>query len=88
MYMTSWRVPDRQVKALGNYVSNLAHTSSFIIFAKIVHLWMIVMSPKNGAYFRVPSYIGFPPVALQVPGNLKSLKHDVILILAVLRGSE
>ena len=27
------------MKALGNYVSNLAHTYSFIIFAKIVHIW-------------------------------------------------
>ncbi len=29
-------------KALGNYVSNLAHIYSFIIFAKIVHIWIIV----------------------------------------------
>ena len=34
---------DSHSKALGNYVSNLAHTHSFIIFAKIVHLWMIVI---------------------------------------------
>ena len=33
-------------KALGNYVSNLAHTYSFIIFAKIIHTWMIQKSPK------------------------------------------
>ena len=29
------------MKVLGNYVSNLAHTYSLIIFAKIVYIWMI-----------------------------------------------
>ena len=32
----------RHVKALGNYVSNLAHTYFLIIFAKIVNIWTIV----------------------------------------------
>ncbi len=34
-------------KALGNNLSNLAHTYFFIIFTKIVHVWAIVIvSPK------------------------------------------
>ena len=32
-----------EIKALGNYVSNLAHTYFLIIFAKIVNLWTIVI---------------------------------------------
>ena len=30
-------------KALGNYVSNLAHAYLFIIFASIVNIWAIVI---------------------------------------------
>ncbi len=43
-------------KAMGNYVSNLAHTYSFIIFAKIVHIWMIVIFARRNERLSFPLF--------------------------------